>query len=42
MHAYGFAYADQMIDAVPHEPTDAPLDGVITEAGLLLPAPPVA
>jgi 5-formyltetrahydrofolate cyclo-ligase len=37
VHAFGFAYSRQRVDAVPHEPTDAPLDGVITEMGLLRP-----
>ena len=38
VHAYGFAYAGQRIAEVPHGETDAPLDGVISEDGLLLPA----
>jgi 5-formyltetrahydrofolate cyclo-ligase len=37
VHAFGFAYAGQRIEAVPHEPTDAPLDGVVTEDGVLRP-----
>jgi 5-formyltetrahydrofolate cyclo-ligase len=37
VQALGFAYAGQRIAAVPHEPTDAPLDAVVTEAGVLRP-----
>ncbi|MBA3324978.1 MAG: 5-formyltetrahydrofolate cyclo-ligase, partial [Rhodobacteraceae bacterium] len=33
--ALGFAYGGQTVDAVPHGPGDARLDGVVTEAGLL-------
>lgn len=33
--AIGVAYADQEVDAVPHEPHDQRLDGVLTERGLL-------
>lgn len=32
--AFGFAYAGQEVEAVPHGPMDARLDGVVTEAGL--------
>lgn len=35
--AIGFAYAAQQIDAVPRDPTDQRLDGVVTEAGLMRP-----
>ncbi|MEM9043328.1 MAG: 5-formyltetrahydrofolate cyclo-ligase [Pseudomonadota bacterium] len=35
--AVGFAYAAQQIDAVPREPTDQRLDGVVTERGLICP-----
>jgi 5-formyltetrahydrofolate cyclo-ligase len=31
--AIGFAFAAQEVPAVPHEPTDAPLDLIVTEAG---------
>ena len=34
--AYGYAYAAQEAEQIPIEPTDQRLDGVITEAGLLL------
>jgi 5-formyltetrahydrofolate cyclo-ligase len=34
--ALGFAYAGQEVDATPHGPGDARLDGVVTEAGLKL------
>lgn len=33
--AYGFAYSAQQIDAVPTEPTDQRLDGIVTELGLI-------
>jgi len=33
VQALGYAYAAQEVDAVPHEATDQPLDGVITERG---------
>lgn len=33
----GLAYAVQMVDAVPHEGHDAPLDMVVTEKGIFLP-----
>jgi 5-formyltetrahydrofolate cyclo-ligase len=33
--AVGFAYSAQQVDAVPHEPTDQPLDAVVTELGLV-------
>jgi 5-formyltetrahydrofolate cyclo-ligase len=35
--AVGFAYAAQRVEALPVEPTDAPLDLVVTEAGVLRP-----
>lgn len=35
--AVGFAYAGQEVDEVPGDPTDQPLDGVVTEAGLIRP-----
>ena len=34
--AYGYAYAAQQVDAVPIESTDERLDGIITEAGLIV------
>jgi 5-formyltetrahydrofolate cyclo-ligase len=33
--AVGFAYSAQQVDAIPREPTDQPLDAVITEQGLM-------
>jgi len=33
--AVGFAYAAQQVDALPHEPTDQPLDAIVTNAGVL-------
>ncbi len=33
--AYGYAYAEQETDAVPVEPTDQRLDGVVTPAGFV-------
>ncbi len=36
--AIGFGYAGQEVDAVPAGPHDAPLDLVVTEAGLVVPA----
>lgn len=33
--AIGFAYADQEADALPLEPTDQPLDMIVTEQGIL-------
>ncbi|MEM9138999.1 MAG: 5-formyltetrahydrofolate cyclo-ligase [Pseudomonadota bacterium] len=33
--AIGLAYAAQQVDAVPREPTDQPLDAVVTERGLM-------
>ena len=33
--AFGYAYAEQEMDAVPIEPTDQPLDGVVTPGGLI-------
>jgi len=36
--AVGFAYSVQQVDAVPRDPTDQPLDAVVTELGLLRPA----
>lgn len=35
VQAVGFAYAAQEADALPLEPTDQPLDMIITEAGVL-------
>lgn len=35
--AVGFAYSVQQVDAVPREPTDQPLDAVVTEHGLFRP-----
>lgn len=35
--AIGFAYAAQECDAVPTEPTDQPLDRIVTEIGILTP-----
>ena len=35
--AIGFAYAAQQIDAMPRDPTDQRLDGVVTEEGLMRP-----
>jgi len=37
--AIGFAYAAQETDALPLEPTDAPLDLIVTETEVILPAP---
>ena len=37
IRALGFAYAAQQVDGLPTEPTDMPLDGVITENGLVSP-----
>lgn len=34
VHAVGFAYDAQAVDQVPTEPTDQPLDAIITESGL--------
>ncbi len=36
--AVGFAYSAQQVDAVPHDPTDQPLDAIVTERGLVRPA----
>ena len=36
VQALGYAYSAQQVEAVPHEPTDQPLDGVVTEAGVML------
>ena len=33
--AYGYAYAGQETDAVPIEPTDQRLDGIVTEIGMI-------
>ncbi len=33
--AFGYAYAEQEVDAVPIEPTDQRLDGVVTPVGLI-------
>ncbi len=35
--ALGLAFSAQEVDRVPVGPDDAPLDGVITESGLILP-----
>ncbi|MCF6272908.1 MAG: 5-formyltetrahydrofolate cyclo-ligase [Rhodobacteraceae bacterium] len=35
VRAMGFAYAAQQVKALPHEPTDQRLDGVITECGIM-------
>ncbi len=37
VQAMGFAYAGQQVDHLPTEPTDMPLDGVITETGIFWP-----
>ncbi|MCT2538741.1 5-formyltetrahydrofolate cyclo-ligase [Sedimentimonas flavescens] len=37
--AIGYAYAAQELPEVPIEPTDQPLDLIVTEAGILAPAP---
>ncbi len=37
VRAMGFAYAGQMTRNLPSEPTDMPLDGVITETGIFWP-----
>jgi 5-formyltetrahydrofolate cyclo-ligase len=36
--AVGLAYADQQVAAVPREATDQPLDLVVTERGVIVPA----
>ena len=36
--AVGLAFAAQQVAAVPREPTDQPLDLVVTEVGLVVPA----
>ena len=33
--AVGFAYSAQQVDMVPRDPTDQPLDAVVTEHGLM-------
>lgn len=35
--AVGFAYSVQQVDRVPREPTDQPLDAVVTEMGVIRP-----
>lgn len=35
IRAYGFAYSAQEFDTLPQEPTDQPLDGVVTEQGVI-------
>ncbi len=35
--AVGFAYSAQQVDAVPRDPTDQPLDAIVTEHGLMRP-----
>ncbi len=37
VRALGFAYAAQRVESLPTEPTDMPLEGVITEIGLFSP-----
>lgn len=37
--AIGFAYAAQELDDIPLEPTDQPLDLIVTEQGVIEPAP---
>jgi len=37
VRALGFAYAAQQVETLPTEPTDMPLDGVVTENGILWP-----
>ena len=34
--AFGYAYAAQAAEGLPIEPTDQPLDGIVTEAGVTL------
>jgi len=34
--AVGFAFAGQMVDHLPTDPTDQPLDAIVTERGILL------
>ena len=36
--AVGFAYSAQQVEAVPRDPTDQPLDAIVTERGLIRPA----
>jgi 5-formyltetrahydrofolate cyclo-ligase len=40
--AFGMAYGAQFVDALPHEPHDWPLQGIITETGVVLPRKTVA
>lgn len=35
--AIGYAWATQMIDQMPYEDTDQPLDMIVTEAGVIIP-----
>lgn len=35
--AIGFAFAAQEVDNIPLEPTDQPLDMIVTEAGIITP-----
>jgi len=35
--AVGFAYSVQQVDTVPREPTDQPLDAIVTEQGVIRP-----
>ncbi|WP_438669361.1 5-formyltetrahydrofolate cyclo-ligase [Pseudogemmobacter sonorensis] len=37
VRAVGFAFAAQEVEAVPVEPTDQPLDAIVTEAGVIEP-----
>jgi 5-formyltetrahydrofolate cyclo-ligase len=36
--AVGFAYSAQQVEAVPRDPTDQPLDAIVTEQGMVRPA----
>jgi len=36
--AVGLAYSAQQVDAVPRDPTDQPLDAIVTEQGMIRPA----
>lgn len=38
VRAVGYAYAAQEVSTLPREPTDAPLDAVVTDLGVILPA----
>lgn len=41
VRAFGFCYEGQKVPEVPRGPTDAPLDGVITETGVRYPSTPI-